>query len=155
MEMESARVEIPTSNCLLLIVDNIALKLPSKPQIYDTVLPCWINAMKTMNSVVSGVAQRIQNPEVVLGLCSWHLYPDMYVILEKEEYVEQKDELVPREAPITFGLQDSCRNDGEGISWSLPLSRLRYYGRPVVRERMLSTSKMRVSFGSSHPPTEL
>ena len=104
--------------------------------------------MQTMESIISGVSQKIQSPEVVLGLSSWHLYPDMYVASNKEDFIKQNDNLVPGHATITFGLQKHISALHEGISWSLPLSRLRYYGKAVIRERTIATSKVRMSFNN-------
>ena len=130
----------------MLIIDNIGLKLPSKPRVYDAVIPAWTNAMRAMEPIVSGMAQNIQSPEVLLGLSSWHLCPDMHLALHREKYITQHDALIPKEGLVTLGLHRHEDFLNEGVSWSLPLSRLRYYGRPVVRERTVASSKTRVAF---------
>jgi hypothetical protein len=54
----------------MLIIDNIGLKMPSQPKVYDNVTGVWINAMKRVDSLASGVALSVQQPEVFLGLSS-------------------------------------------------------------------------------------
>ena len=131
---------------LMLIIDNIGLHMASKPQVYDTVLPVWIKAMATMDSIVSGFAQNIRSPDVLLGLSSWHVYPDMYVHGNKPQCIQQSDSLIPHGGQITLGLSKTDDDDDSGLSWSMPLARLRYYGRPVTRERSINTRTTRVAF---------
>ncbi|PWY92995.1 hypothetical protein BO94DRAFT_564195 [Aspergillus sclerotioniger CBS 115572] len=79
-----------------------------KPNCYDSVLFNLNRALTTLERLIKGEPQRITDGGILLGLTSWHLYPDLVI--------RQKDHLV-KEGGI-----------------SLPLSSLRYYGT-VQRER--------------------
>ena len=130
----------------MLIIDNIRLKLPSRPHLYENVISVWKKAMTAVESLVSGIAQSIQCAEVFLGLSAWHLYPDMSVLGPQMKHIDQMDDLIPKGGHITIGLRSSVPEQEGGVSWSMPLASLRYYGRPVVSERSLSSNSMRVSF---------
>src|SRR5262249_31315139 len=82
----------------------------------------------------------------LLGLASWHLYPDMVVFGKDKEVkdVRQKDSLVHRGGILTLGIEDT-RRLGDGIYWSLPLAHMRYYGDPVLCEASLHSRTSRVS----------
>jgi hypothetical protein len=130
----------------MLIIDNLGLKLSSKPQVYDGVLSAWVKAMKAVESILCGMAQTVHSPEVLIGLSSWHLYPDMHVFVQREEFIEQHDGLIPKAAPITLGLRNGDVSKDEGISWSLPLSRLRFYGKPTQSQGLIASRISRAPF---------
>lgn len=50
--------------------------------------------MSAVDKIVAGVAQRVENPEVLLGLSAWHIYPDMAFLGRETTIIEQKDKLV-------------------------------------------------------------
>ena len=50
--------------------------------------------MQVLDKLIAGIPQSIEDPEILLGLGSWHLYPDMAVVHNKAKHVWQKDELV-------------------------------------------------------------
>jgi hypothetical protein len=102
--------------------------------------------MQLLDNLVAGIPQSIQNMEVLLGLSSWHLYPDMSVVNSKAKHVYQKDNLVAPGGIMTIGLQSPPQEGARGILWSLPLSHLRYYGRPVASKRELSICTSRITF---------
>jgi len=102
--------------------------------------------MQLLDNLVAGIPQSIQNMEVLLGLSSWHLYPDMSVVHNKAKHVYQKDDLVAPGGIMTIGLQTPPQEGAQGILWSLPLSHLRYYGRPVASKRELSICTSRITF---------
>jgi hypothetical protein len=54
----------------MLIVDNIGLPIPSHSQLFESVMRVWKKAMVTIEKLVSGVAQQIDDPEVLVGLSS-------------------------------------------------------------------------------------
>ncbi|OCL01881.1 hypothetical protein AOQ84DRAFT_425212 [Glonium stellatum] len=62
---------------LMLIVGNIGLPIPSHPRVYESVPEVWTRATIVVDKLVSGVAQRVEDPEVLVGLSAWHLDPDM------------------------------------------------------------------------------
>jgi hypothetical protein len=56
----------------MLIVDNIGLPIPSHPQLFESVMAARKKAMLTVDKLVAGVAQQIDDPEVLVGLSSWY-----------------------------------------------------------------------------------
>lgn len=111
---------------------------------YDTIMNTWKEAMATMDSLVSGMPQSVQSGATLLGLASWHLYPDMSVKGLTE--VQQKDHLIRPGGIVTFGLSwENPEKDG-GVRWSMPLSHLRYYGRAIESTRVVDAKSSRVSF---------
>ena len=61
----------------MLIVDNVGLPVRSHPELYESVMDVWINAMTVVEKLVAGVAQSMNDPSVLMGLSAWHIYPDM------------------------------------------------------------------------------
>ena len=132
---------------LMLILDNISLEMPCKATVYDDVMNIWTKALTTTELLVSGAAQSIYSGEVLLGLSAWHLYPDICVIGDKATTVDQKDDLVQKGGLMTIGLRDLGRSErSSGISWSMPLASLRYYGEAVMSHGGVGSQSTRVSF---------
>ena len=131
---------------LMLIVDNIRLQKPNKATVYEEVMEVWTKAMKMADKLISGVAQRAQNADELLGLCAWHLYPDIYAIDVKATTIYQKDSLVVKGGLLTIGLQNAGEEGSAGVSWSMPLAHLRFYGKPVMSSSSIGSSSSRVSF---------
>jgi len=130
---------------LLLIIDNLGIPVSGKKILSDSVLEAWKSAMITVDNLIAGKPQSVQTGAPLLGLASWHLYPDMIVYNQpKEVDVRQHDPLIHRGGIMTLGIQDT-RRVGDGIYWSLPLAHFRYYGEPVNSEGRLSTQTSRVS----------
>ncbi|KAF2115886.1 hypothetical protein BDV96DRAFT_520274 [Lophiotrema nucula] len=116
---------------LKLIIKNI----PSvtKADTYANVVENWVVALTTVQKIIQGVPQDISNGSVLLGLMSWHIYPDLNVFCPVR-YVRFGDPLVKPGGIITLGLEYQGR-EGVGVSWSLSLSHLRFYGAPVVLQK--------------------
>ncbi|KAI0913378.1 hypothetical protein F4823DRAFT_622358 [Ustulina deusta] len=85
----------------MLIFNNVNLPVSTKPTLYRNVL---------------------QHGSILLGISSWHIYPDMVVLQSSSTPVSQT-----------------------GISWSLPLGHLRHYGGPVASEKSLVTQGNRIA----------
>jgi hypothetical protein len=134
---------------LMLIIDNIDRNLSSKDAVYKMVIRIWCNALSFMEQIASGMALSADNPDIFLGLSAWHLYPDMTVLGSEPKHVSQKDKLVPEGAMVTIGMersQNTKHSGGSGIAWTIPLSRLKYYGRPKVSTSLLGTGSSRAPF---------
>ena len=129
---------------LKIIAQAFTGSLPSSPDIYASVKAAWYKAMITLDKLIEGVPQDIQTPQVLLGLLAWHIYPDMNVVSGVPKHIIQNDPLVNTGGIITLGLESSSKE--RGISWSLPLSHLRYYGEPVLSISSLEQASSRVSF---------
>jgi hypothetical protein len=128
---------------LMLIVNNISTAVNEKPAVYDSVVLAWKSAMRTVDKLASGISQSIQNGAPLLGLLSWHLYPDMLVLGPQTKEVKQHDELIPTGTLVTAGLQHRTSTTG-GVFWSLPLAHIRFYGDPImVRSSTMSETGSR------------
>lgn len=129
---------------LMLILNNISLPVNTKPALYHNVLESWTSAMVAADNLLQGMPQSVQNGSILLGLSSWHLYPNMLILEHSRDPVLQNDHLVDTAGILTLGLNNE-RNATCGVSWSLPLGQLKYYGHPVVTESSLVTKGNRVS----------
>ena len=134
----------------MLIIDNLNFTMPSKPTLYDEVMNVWTKAMLLLDKLVSGVAQHVISGEALLGLCAWHLYPDMCVFGSTMKtpmtVINQNDALVPKGGILTIGFHHENNKAETGISWSMPLAHLRFYGKAVHCSQMLHSATSRVSF---------
>ena len=135
---------------LMLIIDNMNLQVPERSNRYDEVMSVWTKGMTMLENLVSGIAQSATGPEALLGLCSSHIYPDLCVVglthSGESTMVSQKDQLVPEGGLLTIGLSHERAKGQSGISWSMPLAHLRYYGKPEERHQQLNFSNPRVCF---------
>jgi hypothetical protein len=127
----------------MLIVNNVKMPVNTKEDPYQSVLEAWTLAMRAMELLVQGVPQRIQDGSVLLAISSWHLYPDIQVLVDESKSVDLHDELL-NGSVITISAHGA---DGsrEGVFWSLPLGRMRYYSPPVIAERRLASDTSRIS----------
>ena len=134
---------------LMLIIDNLSFTMPPKPTLYDDVMNVWTKAMLMLDNLVSGVAQSVVSGEALLGLSAWHLYPDMCVVSYAADafttLIDQKDGLVMRGGMLTVGLDHAQAKQSTGVSWSMPLAHLRFYGKPVECCQTLHSATTRVS----------
>ncbi|KAJ4295112.1 hypothetical protein N0V90_007121 [Kalmusia sp. IMI 367209] len=134
---------------LMLIIDNIERTLTLTDKLYDSILQIWCNTLSFMEKVASGMALSIESPEIFLGLSSWHLYPDITVLGKEVKQVTQRDALIPLGSVITIGMQSSENQKGmpgAGILWTVPLARLKYYGRPAISTSVVGTGSSRAPF---------
>jgi hypothetical protein len=131
---------------LLLIINNLDSTMSTSADVFTTIIRSWKNAMRVLDRLIAGTPQSVQDPEVLLGLSAWHLYPDMMVVGEKAKHVNQNDKLVSAGGVMTLGLSHPVKDGSQGIDWSLPLSHLRYYGNPVSSTRELNICSSRISF---------
>jgi hypothetical protein len=139
------QVESRRHTQLMLILDNINIPVNIEKNLYKSVTTAWFAALQAMENLVKGVSLQIHDGAALLGLSSWHLYPDMVVLGGVTAEVKQQDPLIPSSAMMTLGLQfaDQSRH---GVSWSLPLAHLRYYGHPVQSSCAVGPANSRISF---------
>ncbi|KAL6815193.1 hypothetical protein J3E69DRAFT_359013 [Trichoderma sp. SZMC 28015] len=128
----------------LLYTDKTGLAVNKDSDPYHSVMIAWKDAMSSMNSLIMGVPQKVRNGAILLAMRSWHLYPDLCVLSHGPDVISQKDDLIPKSGIITIDLERSDETAGN-ISWSLPLSYLRYYGDPVIINHTLGVTSNRVS----------
>ncbi|KAK3346926.1 hypothetical protein B0T25DRAFT_460056 [Lasiosphaeria hispida] len=117
---------------LMLIIKNIHLPVNTEGSTYDRVLDAWTTALKAMERLICGQPQRVGKGAALIGIASWHLYPDLLVLGETMTPVRFKDELISDMGQLTVGLENTDPRHRDGVFWSLPLSQLRFYGDPVL-----------------------
>lgn len=129
---------------LRLLVDNVTLPISPHKSLYSTVMDTACKALQALDCLVRGVPQQIDNGAVLLGLSSWHLYPDI-LMASTDTHIKQADNLIASGGIITIGLENKDGKFG-GVFWSLPLAQAKYYGDPVLAKRCLGVEQSRVSF---------
>ncbi|OTA87399.1 hypothetical protein M434DRAFT_81344, partial [Hypoxylon sp. CO27-5] len=127
---------------LKLIIKNIP-SIQSTDTTYSSIIENWIVAMTTIQKLIQGVPQDISNSSVLLGLMSWHIYPDLNVF-SPNKYVAFNDPLVKKGGTITLGLEQKDENR-TGVNWSVSLSHLRYYGDPIIIEKSSEEDSDRIT----------
>ncbi|KAH9907236.1 hypothetical protein F4778DRAFT_528245 [Xylariomycetidae sp. FL2044] len=128
---------------LRLVIDNLDIPVNAKPDTYSSVITAWTSAMNQMEKLLCGVPLQVHGGDILLGLLSWHLYPDMKYLSTTERDIRQGDHLLEGRGILTLGLEPSPRmnNDCRSVYWALPLAHLRFYGRlPVTKTRSVRTS---------------
>ncbi|KAF9872260.1 hypothetical protein CkaCkLH20_10352 [Colletotrichum karsti] len=129
---------------LMLILNNVNLPVNKKPSVYSSVIDAWTTSLVVVDKLVQGIPQSVKDGSVGLGLASWHIYPDMLVLGDSQKEISQKDDVVAPGALLTIGLHLRGQEQ-TGVHWSLPLSHLRYYGRPIVANRSLEDQANRLT----------
>jgi hypothetical protein len=132
-----------------LIVNNLSVAVKatgnhgdgttsSKENSYHSVIQNLSRALTALDKLIRGEPQRIIDGGVLLGLTSWHIYPDLVVLGSVTREIRQNDPLIQDGGIVTISIasrSDSDQsNSANGVYWSLPLASLRYYGT-VQRER--------------------
>ena len=130
---------------VMLILENINIPVNNRIQVYGSVTQTWKTALTTMDRVIGGTAYNVQDGAVLAALAAWHLYPDIVVLGGKTVDVRQHDELINPGGVLTVGLQTDSKKSIKGLSWSLSLAHLRYYGYPVLKQRSIGSESSRLS----------
>ena len=134
---------------LRLIMKDCGLFVSTLGTTYDSVIDVWTVAMKTLQDLILGMPQRISKGALLVGLSSWHIYPDLNVV-GPTAHVTFSDELVARGGIITLGLESTSTLEDLGVQWSLSLSHLRYYGAPVTVSTASNANGSRISMEELH-----
>lgn len=132
----------------MAILDSLSLSLPSTgSDPYKAVMNVWISGLLFMESIVKGVPQTFGRGEALLALSAWHLYPEVTVLTATEaQTLTQNDTLLPTAGAVTLDIKCSTSEGTNfGITWSLPLSHLRYYGQAVVTKGSLDGRSRQVT----------
>ena len=134
---------------LRLIIKDCGLFVSTLGATYDSVIDVWTVAMKTLQDLIVGMPQRISKGALLVGLSSWHIYPDLNVV-GPTAHVTFSDELVAKGGIITLGLESTSTLEDPGVQWSLSLSHLRYYGAPVTVSTASNANGSRISMEELH-----
>jgi hypothetical protein len=149
---------------LRLIVNNVNYSINNHKDTYQSVIKAWVDSMISVEGLISGVPQRVQNGAILLAICSWHLYPDMVVLgtsiqpgnsahsrklnrsgTSKDTLqIAQKDPLIGAGGILTIGLHVNQESESS-VFWSLPLAHMRYYGTTPIASRALALDNSRVT----------
>ncbi|KAI0469993.1 hypothetical protein GGR56DRAFT_668311 [Xylariaceae sp. FL0804] len=117
----------------LLIVNNISMPVDAKSNPYESVVSVWIAALSSMEKLINGEPQAVQDGSTLLGISAWHIYPDMDVFSEQTEpkSVKMEDTLVHPGGVASLGFRGHYPTKTPGVYWSLWLSKHKYYGQPL------------------------
>ncbi|KAG8667522.1 hypothetical protein FPOAC1_012355 [Fusarium poae] len=131
---------------LLLILKNIAIAVNSITDTYKSVMQAWKSAMTLVENLLLGQPQEVRDGAILLGLSAWHLFPDLIVLGSTVTQVKQRDPLVAQGGILTVGIADTHSDQAHrGISWSLPLASLNFYGDPVTSTQTLDPDTPRLT----------
>jgi hypothetical protein len=137
--------EMKRQKQLMLILNNIDLPVTQKETTYENVLDAWTSAINGMEKLIVGQSQRTANGSLLLGLSSWHLFPDLIVLGDQTQNIQFEDQLVSYGGVLSIGLENTEGAENRGLYWSLSLAHLRYYGDPVRVSSESSRESSRLS----------
>ena len=131
---------------LMNILDSVDISVNQDNEVFTSVTSAWTCALTSMENLLNGMPQAMSSGSTLLTLGAWNLYPD--ILLVGHEIIETRfsDPLVAPGGILTVGLAGSKTEDRQGISWSLSLAHLRYYGHPVQTRGELSRDSARITF---------
>ncbi|KAH8632269.1 hypothetical protein IG631_13952 [Alternaria alternata] len=138
---------------LMLIINNINMPVnhgTSNFSTYARVVEAWKTAVEALEKLLQGQPQRLSKGSVLLGLASWHLYPDLLILGESVTTVDFKDSIIADCAQLTIGLWNPDSDKDEGVYWSLSLSHLRFYGDPVKVTSITTRDASRLNIEELH-----
>jgi hypothetical protein len=130
---------------LMLVIDKFKLSVNQSMKVYASVMESWKSALLTLDKMIVGMPHSVQDGAVLLGLSSWHLYPEMHVLGATPPNISQNDRLMHPGGLLTLGMVNHLRDTGEGVFWSLPLAYLRFYGDPVTSLRTIGETSTRLT----------
>ena len=93
-----------------------------------------------MEGLIEGIAQQAFHGDIMIAMSAWHLYPDMSLVVPTAAHVFQSDPIFASGGVLTIGLE-TRDSQHKGVSWSLPLACLRYYGEPVMASRSVNSNE--------------
>ena len=114
-----------------LIVSNMTIPYPGGGSTFERVTLTWIRAMEVLEKLLNNLPQQACDQAVLLGISSWHLYPDLLVFQTEAKKVSFNDSLFPNSGVLSLGLEYKDRPNDNFLRWSLALSHLKFYGDPV------------------------
>ena len=147
--LSADEVKLRESIQFKLITKDCGMLVSSLGGTYESVIDVWTEAMSSLQRLILGVPQRISKGALLIGLSSWHIYPDMNIV-GPTTHVRFRDPLVGTGGVVTIGLQSRFPETDNGVKWSLSLSHLRYYGEPVEVETITGANSQRISMIELH-----
>ncbi|KAF3022067.1 hypothetical protein E8E14_013357 [Neopestalotiopsis sp. 37M] len=150
----SARAWLQTADAVMrnkqtqlrLILKNINMSMGSETVVLISVIDKWVQALNTMERLITGVPQEVQDGSAIIGLAAWHIYPNIEVFGSRNVEVHMDDPLVSPGGVLTLGCSPSATSHSSGVSWSLSLAQYKYYGQPVRREGNFKPDPTKITF---------
>ncbi|RSM18462.1 hypothetical protein CDV31_002597 [Fusarium ambrosium] len=122
---------------LRVILRSVHYAVNAIDALYASVTDAWKLALETTENLILGMPQEAHNGAAILGLVAWHIYPDMHVYGTKNVVVPMNDELVAHGGVLSLVNSEPRQPNNRGVSWSLCLSHLTFYGPPARTEQTL------------------
>ncbi|KAI4121386.1 MAG: hypothetical protein LQ338_006389 [Usnochroma carphineum] len=129
---------------LMLILDNVEVPVNGNTDTYDSVMNAWTNSLVQMEALVQGISQQARTGEILLGLSSWHLYPDLTVVTTSMTHTSSNILGTPSE-PL-FGMLNKGRfvrmitNEEDKIVF------LRKIGKAIAEQMRLDSSQILIRY---------
>ena len=102
---------------LTLILKNIDIAVNDDMQVYSSVINAWKTALETMENLVDGRPQAVNNGSALLALSAWHLYPDIIVSSSSSAEVYMNDPMIAAGGVLALGLLKPDAIEGRGVHW--------------------------------------
>jgi hypothetical protein len=88
--MQQKQIELIANNLSIAIQTQVTphgacVSASGGRNLYDSVMLNFCSALSTLNNLVLGKPQRILDGRVLLGLTSWHIYPDLVILGPKTQ----------------------------------------------------------------------
>ncbi|KAI1330652.1 hypothetical protein F5Y16DRAFT_425017 [Xylariaceae sp. FL0255] len=88
---------------LKLILKNVTLPVGRSEAVYNNVTEIWHAALLITERLLSGTPQEVQDGSALVGLITWHLYPDIIVFSPQTVEIRMADPLVPNRGILSLG----------------------------------------------------
>lgn len=131
---------------LLIANPNVPINIDRETLVYESVITAWTTALASVEKLVGGEPQAVNNGACLLAFCSWHLYPDVLITSRTSSEHHFNDPLVSAGGTLTLGLAPPGEGDTRAAFWSLSLAHLNFYGRPIRREAELDIQYEAMTF---------
>ncbi|PGH15647.1 hypothetical protein AJ79_02240 [Helicocarpus griseus UAMH5409] len=110
-------VKIRQQTQLQLVLKSISIPMTQVTSMYSSVIYVWTSALKAMENLISGMPQAIEEGATILGLSSWHLYPDMAVFGARNVSIRMGDSLIAEGGVLSLGFSPFIRIYGIYLMW--------------------------------------
>lgn len=131
---------------LMLIISNLQKAVTADKSVFSGVLGAWKTALESMENLINGMPQAVNDGSVLIALGSWHIYPDLIVLGKNPAEVHFKDPLIKPGGVVTTGFDQAHGNCPQGVYWSLSLKHLHHYGGAAQKEALFHPDGARVTF---------
>ncbi|GES59373.1 hypothetical protein ATEIFO6365_0003065400 [Aspergillus terreus] len=131
---------------LTLIILNLRKAVTPDKSVFPGVLGVWKTALESMENLINGMPQAVNDGSVLIALGSWHIYPDLIVLGKNPAEVHFKDSLIKPGGVVTTGFDQAHGNCPQGVYWSLSLKHFHHYGGAAQKEALFHPDGARVTF---------